>query len=75
MIHISCFLERTCGLLNVPRSIKDNYNYKLGQTVTITGCKTGSLSGDDMTYTCTSTSNTTQSWSPSVTASCTGEWI
>ncbi|XP_060065924.1 sushi domain-containing protein 2-like [Ylistrum balloti] len=61
---------RSCGLLNVPRSTKSNYNYSLGSTVTVTGCRTGELQGES-SYTCEATSNLSQAWSPSVSAVCT----
>ncbi|XP_071124554.1 sushi domain-containing protein 2-like isoform X2 [Mytilus edulis] len=61
---------RSCGLLNVPRSVKSNTNYLLDQTVTIQSCRQGHLQGDDTTYTCSATSETTQTWSPSVIAKC-----
>ncbi|XP_060564063.1 sushi domain-containing protein 2-like isoform X2 [Ruditapes philippinarum] len=60
---------RSCGLLNVPRSKKSNYDYTIGTTTTITECRTGSFSGTS-TYTCEETSNVTQAWSPEVTATC-----
>lgn len=60
---------RSCGLLNVPRSTKNSYNYSLGSSVTLTGCRTGSLHGGT-TYTCEATSNITQAWSPSIDAVC-----
>ncbi|XP_033742451.1 sushi domain-containing protein 2-like isoform X2 [Pecten maximus] len=60
---------RSCGLLNVPRSTKSNFNYSLGSMVTVTGCRTGQLQGDSA-YTCEATSNITQTWSPSVSAVC-----
>ncbi|KAK3576417.1 hypothetical protein CHS0354_025178, partial [Potamilus streckersoni] len=65
------FLEpvRSCGLLDVPRSIKSNYNYTLGTLTTITGCRTGPLSGHT-TYRCESTGNMTQQWMPGVSATC-----
>ena len=62
-------LVRSCGLLNVPRATKSNYDYVLGTTTSITGCREGSLSGET-TYTCVETSNITQAWSPSVSATC-----
>ncbi|XP_021348303.1 sushi domain-containing protein 2-like isoform X1 [Mizuhopecten yessoensis] len=61
---------RSCGLLNVPRSTKSSYNYSLGSTVTVTGCRAGDLAGDT-TYSCEATSNNSQVWSPSVSAVCT----
>ncbi|XP_076117100.1 sushi domain-containing protein 2-like isoform X2 [Mytilus galloprovincialis] len=61
---------RTCGLLNVPRSVKSKTNYLLGQTVTIDSCRQGHLQGDTMTYRCLPTGKTTQTWSPSVNAKC-----
>lgn len=63
--------ERSCGLLDVPMSIKSNYNYSLGNKVTLTGCRKGTLSGTKE-YTCVATGKdlSTQSWSPEVTASC-----
>ncbi|KAL3880389.1 hypothetical protein ACJMK2_032633 [Sinanodonta woodiana] len=65
------FLEpvRSCGLLDVPRSIKSNYNYTLGTVTTITGCRTGPLSGNTI-YSCESTGNMTQQWTPGVSATC-----
>ncbi|XP_061188229.1 sushi domain-containing protein 2-like [Saccostrea echinata] len=67
-------LVRSCGLLDVPQSIKDNYNYSLGNTVVITGCRRGELTGEKV-YKCTATgeeNSYTQSWTPEVTASCEG---
>ncbi|CAC5407677.1 unnamed protein product [Mytilus coruscus] len=61
---------RTCGLLDIPRSVKSNTNYKLGQTVTIKSCRLGNLQGDDKSYRCSATSETSQTWSPSVNAKC-----
>ncbi|XP_052089797.1 sushi domain-containing protein 2-like [Mytilus californianus] len=61
---------RNCGLLNVPKSIKSNTNYSLGQTVTIESCRQGQLQGDTMTYRCSATGDTTQTWSPLVNAKC-----
>ncbi|XP_063413894.1 sushi domain-containing protein 2-like [Mytilus trossulus] len=61
---------RTCGLLNVPRSVKSSTNYRLGQTVTVESCRQGHIQGDDKTYTCSATSETTQKWSPSINAKC-----
>ncbi|XP_063413939.1 sushi domain-containing protein 2-like [Mytilus trossulus] len=61
---------RTCGLLNIPKSIKSNTNYSLGQTVTIESCREGHLQGDDKTYRCSQTGKNTQTWSPSVNAKC-----
>ncbi|KAK3576419.1 hypothetical protein CHS0354_025181 [Potamilus streckersoni] len=65
------FLEpvRSCGLLDVPRSIKSNYNYTLGTVTTITGCRTGHLSSHT-TYRCESTGNMTQQWMPGISATC-----
>lgn len=60
---------RSCGLLNVPRSIKSNYEYTVGTVTTITGCRKGELSGESL-YTCVETSNYTQNWSPAVTSTC-----
>ena len=67
-------IVRSCGLLNVPRATKSNYDYVLGTTTTITGCRTGSLSGDT-TYTCVEISNVSQAWSPQVTATCKRKYV
>lgn len=60
---------RTCGHIGVPRSTKSSFNYTLGSTVEITGCRKGSLKGPT-TYTCEATSDNEQMWNPSVTATC-----
>ncbi|XP_022320895.2 sushi domain-containing protein 2-like isoform X1 [Crassostrea virginica] len=60
---------RSCGLLDVPRSVKDNYNYSLGSTVTVESCRIGHLTGRTQ-YTCADKGGGSQEWSPSVTASC-----
>lgn len=60
---------RTCGYIDIPRSTKSSYNYTLGSTVEITGCRKGSLKGPT-TYTCEATSDNEQMWNPSVTATC-----
>lgn len=63
--------ERSCGLLDVPQSIKSTYNYSLGNTVTLTGCRSGTLIGTKE-YTCVATGEDLngQAWSPGVSASC-----
>ncbi|XP_052283682.1 sushi domain-containing protein 2-like isoform X2 [Dreissena polymorpha] len=60
---------RVCGLLDVPRSIKTNFDYTLGTTTTIASCRVGELKGTK-TYECVATTNTTQEWSPTVDAVC-----
>ncbi|XP_056013014.1 sushi domain-containing protein 2-like isoform X2 [Ostrea edulis] len=60
---------RSCGLLAVPRSIKDNYNYSLGSTVTVESCRIGHLTGRTQ-YTCTNEGQGSQVWSPPVNAAC-----
>eukprot|EP00105_Crassostrea_gigas_P014706 XP_011431480.1 PREDICTED: sushi domain-containing protein 2 isoform X1 [Crassostrea gigas] len=60
---------RSCGLLDVPRSIKDSYNYSLGSTVTVESCRIGHVTGKTQ-YTCTDKGDGVQEWSPPVTASC-----
>ncbi|XP_061189248.1 sushi domain-containing protein 2-like [Saccostrea echinata] len=60
---------RSCGLLNVPRSIKDNYNYSLGSTVTIQSCRIGRFTGRSQ-YTCTDKGDGSQEWTPPITGSC-----
>lgn len=72
ILDYSLIVVRTCGLLNVPRSVKSKTNYLLGQTVTIDSCRQGHLQGDTMTYRCLATGETTQTWSPSVNAKCSG---
>lgn len=62
---------RSCGLLAVPRSIKDNYNYSLGSTVTVESCRIGHLTGRTQ-YTCTNEGQGSQVWSPPVNAACQG---
>ena len=63
---------RSCRLLDVPRSVKSNFNYKLNSTVVIEGCRVGMRRGGVYNYTCTSTGKSTQEWKPSVTATCIG---
>ena len=67
------YVERSCGLLNVPQSIKSTYNYSLGNTVTLTGCRRGTLEGTKE-YTCVAMGEDLngQAWSPEVSASCGG---
>ncbi|XP_046579037.1 uncharacterized protein LOC124286646 [Haliotis rubra] len=62
--------SETCGLLNVPYSLKDNYNYNLNSTVTITGCRNMGLLRGETTYTCTRSDTGGLAWSPDVTAEC-----
>ena len=31
----------TCGLLDIPFAIKDSYDYRVGSTVRVTGCREG----------------------------------
>ncbi|KAL5012737.1 hypothetical protein ScPMuIL_011288 [Solemya velum] len=61
---------RSCGLLDVPYSTKDNTNYTLGSTVTVEGCRKGVLTGSPLTYECTAEGSENQQWSPSVSAKC-----
>lgn len=58
----------SCGLLSVPRSTKSSFNYSLGNTVRVTGCRVGTLQGQTE-YTCTDSGNSRE-WSPGVSASC-----
>nr|XP_022326514.1 sushi domain-containing protein 2-like [Crassostrea virginica] len=58
----------SCGLLSVPRSMKSSFNYSLGSTVSVTGCRVGTLQGQT-TYKCTDSGNS-QNWSPRITAVC-----
>ena len=44
----------------------------MGTQTTITECRVGTLEGTS-TYTCVPTSNSTQEWSPAVTAVCKGK--
>lgn len=62
------FSANSCGLLSVPRSTKSSFNYSLGSTVRITGCRVGTLQGQT-DYTCTDSGNSRE-WSPGVSASC-----
>lgn len=71
LYFILLLIVRSCGLLDVPRSIKDNYNYSLGSTVTIQSCRIGHVTGKTQ-YTCTDKGDGVQEWSPPVTASCQG---
>ncbi|XP_052242291.1 LOW QUALITY PROTEIN: sushi domain-containing protein 2-like [Dreissena polymorpha] len=68
-LHNNLQTVRSCGILDVPRSRKTNYDYTLGTTTTITSCRVGQLQGT-ATYTCVETSNETQAWSPAVDAVC-----
>ncbi|XP_052245038.1 sushi domain-containing protein 2-like isoform X2 [Dreissena polymorpha] len=68
-LHNNLQPVRSCGILDVPRSRKTNYDYTLGTTTTITSCRVGQLQGT-ATYTCVETSNETQAWSPAVDAVC-----
>lgn len=63
------FSANSCGLLSVPRSTKSSFNYSLGNTVRVTGCRVGTLQGQT-DYTCTDSGNSRE-WSPGVSASCT----
>lgn len=62
------FSANSCGLLSVPRSTKSSFNYSLGSTVRVTGCRVGTLQGQT-DYTCTDSGNSRE-WSPGVSASC-----
>lgn len=62
------FSANSCGLLSVPRSTKSSFNYSLGNTVRVTGCRVGTLQGQT-DYTCTDSGNSRE-WSPGVSASC-----
>lgn len=71
MILLWCFTPfsaNSCGLLSVPRSTKTSFNYSLGNTVRITGCRVGTLQGQT-DYTCTDIGNSRE-WSPGVSATC-----
>ncbi|XP_067663868.1 uncharacterized protein [Haliotis asinina] len=62
--------SETCGLLDVPYSLKDNYNYNLNSTVTITGCRNMGLLRGETTYMCTRNDTGGLVWSPDITAEC-----
>ena len=66
-------LVAVCGLLDVPRSIKDNYNYSLGSTVTITGCRNGATIQGEATHTCIRDNRGKLVWSPPVDVTCSGK--
>ncbi|ESP05625.1 hypothetical protein LOTGIDRAFT_228125 [Lottia gigantea] len=59
-----------CGLLDVPRGKKSSFNYNINSSITITGCKSGLLSGTTH-YTCLPTSDGSVEWKPKVDAKCT----
>ncbi|XP_064609396.1 sushi domain-containing protein 2-like [Liolophura sinensis] len=60
----------TCGLLNVPYSKKDSYDYTADSTVHVTGCRLGLRLQGETTYTCDAES---KQWQPEVTAKCEGQ--
>ncbi|XP_041357710.1 sushi domain-containing protein 2-like [Gigantopelta aegis] len=60
-----------CGLLDVPRSIKDNYNYSRGSTVVVMGCRNGGTVEGEATHTCIKDDGGNLVWSPDVKGHCT----
>lgn len=62
----------TCGLLYVPYSEKDSYDYMVDSTVHVTGCRLGLELHGETTYTCDAE---TKRWQPEVTAKCEGQLI
>ncbi|XP_048243835.1 uncharacterized protein LOC124112947 [Haliotis rufescens] len=62
--------SESCGLLDVQYSMKDNYNYNLNNTVTITDCSNMGVLRGETTYTCTRGGTGGLGWSPDITAEC-----
>ncbi|KAK6178739.1 hypothetical protein SNE40_011254 [Patella caerulea] len=60
----------SCGLLDVPRSIKNSYNYGIGSKINIDGCRKGYLTGETTSYMCTRKGNNTNVWEPEISAMC-----
>ncbi|XP_067661506.1 sushi domain-containing protein 2-like isoform X2 [Haliotis asinina] len=59
----------SCGLLDVPYASKDNYNYSIGNTITVTDCRNGGDLSGDTTYVCSAEFGDPK-WTPSVSAQC-----
>ncbi|XP_046329110.2 sushi domain-containing protein 2-like isoform X1 [Haliotis rufescens] len=59
----------SCGLPDVTHASKDNYNYSVGNTVTLTGCRNGGSLSGDTTYVCSADFGDPK-WMPAVSAQC-----